>query len=91
MPDAPLPAGSALAHPAFGERRNARLKELIGSHAEEIGDGVEICQLDLPLALQELAQRGGVDIGRSRQRFLLLLADEEERFDVLAQLVNGSE
>lgn len=77
MTDPAVGSGASFADAPFGETGNTGLKELIGRNPEEVRDTIEICQLDLPFALQELTQRGRINVRRERQRFLLLLPTKQ--------------
>lgn len=47
---APFASAPALHQAPFGERRDPRVEELVRLEAQEVGDVVQICQLDFPLA-----------------------------------------
>jgi hypothetical protein len=46
-------AAPVLTAAAFGERRNAGLKQLIGRQAEKVRDGVKVLQLNFAVRVQE--------------------------------------
>jgi hypothetical protein len=87
--DPPLPPAPAFHEPALRQTRDPRLEELIRRNPEEVGDLIQVCQLQLARALQKLVDRGGMDANRHGERFLVFLADPEQGFDILAQLLEG--
>jgi hypothetical protein len=66
MADAAIAPGTPIPLPAFVVGAHPRLKQLIRRDTEEIGQPVQILQLDLPLAVQELVDPGAAVPERGR-------------------------
>jgi len=87
VPNTPFPPAAPLLTAApLGERIAARLKQLVGGDAEEIGNRVQILELNLPRALQELVQGGRMPAHGHRDVLLIHFVNSEQRLDVFTEL-----
>lgn len=90
MADTPVVTAAALAaFPSFGDRRDAGLEQLVGRDPEEVGDPVQVFELDFPLVLQKLAQPDVAVAAPERQTVLALAARAQQMTDIFGEDSRG--
>lgn len=91
MPDASVGLSATCRNAPFCEPANAGLEELVGGDPEEIRHAIQVGQLHLPRALQELVDRRRVTPEGERQRRLVLATAAKQFLNIFSQLVNCPE
>lgn len=87
----PIATGPPIALTSFGKRGDPVLEQLRHGQPEEVGDLVDVLELNASVARHDLADPRGFMPGPHRQRLGVRTTRREEGSDVLYQQVAGFE